>query len=582
MGKASRRKQLHRTDNSDHQGAALAATSRHLDPHAVYDEEDWMEVFRLLGRGPSRTVIQAWADGVIARISLVQSIDTAVKLVCNDPAAASQYLGYCDPCELLLLGYLVPEVPSAEQLAVGAAAWFDHLAAGPSRPVMLEFLDALATVEDATGEAIDSDWFSMRLAAELASRPLLARSLPAADRPRQALAGHPVTAGFATPDLPASPAPTELARWKASLGITPDLAGDGSPADALRVGADALSARGDRGWRREAVDALVALRVGYAANKPLDETIVTTEAWALGVPAHSELAEIVGLVMASVAAGESFDVAVSRVLAHPGARTPMAADASYRAQLGGTAADLLFAHTELRRVEFCCGAVVKMAASFAARMEEQKAAFEAKFGRPPTGDDPVFFDPDADDVRHIDPDTLHVELIEALTAVGVSAQALRATAATDLFPARPGCFVSAAFEAEYRAALAGAFAADGVTDPAVIDATMQADGALLESAAANEMLRDASCSPATGATLATGAFGEAVREAVEVTLDHALDLAGPAREALAGRARELAFAWSGLTYAERVARVFDAWDAGGAEIADLPAAACLAVAARAA
>lgn len=49
----------------------------------------------------------------------------------------------------------------------------------------------------------------------------------------------------------------------------------------------------------------------------------------------------------------------------------------------------------------------------------QFAAFEAKFGRPPTGDDPVFFDPNADQPAPIPEDRLTALMVSAMTEAGI-------------------------------------------------------------------------------------------------------------------------------------------------------------------
>ena len=51
-------------------------------------------------------------------------------------------------------------------------------------------------------------------------------------------------------------------------------------------------------------------------------------------------------------------------------------------------------------------------------MEEQAQRFRDKFGRDPRPEDPIFFDPDADEPRPLDPDTVTREMTEGLRQAG--------------------------------------------------------------------------------------------------------------------------------------------------------------------
>jgi len=55
-----------------------------------------------------------------------------------------------------------------------------------------------------------------------------------------------------------------------------------------------------------------------------------------------------------------------------------------------------------------------------ARYERQLAAFREKFGRDPNDDDPIFFDPDADEPVPLSDEKYERMMIEALTEVGIS------------------------------------------------------------------------------------------------------------------------------------------------------------------
>jgi hypothetical protein len=54
-------------------------------------------------------------------------------------------------------------------------------------------------------------------------------------------------------------------------------------------------------------------------------------------------------------------------------------------------------------------------------LERQRKAFREKFGRDPGPEDPVFFDPKADDPRPIDQDMLAATVMDAMKAAGIEA-----------------------------------------------------------------------------------------------------------------------------------------------------------------
>lgn len=52
-------------------------------------------------------------------------------------------------------------------------------------------------------------------------------------------------------------------------------------------------------------------------------------------------------------------------------------------------------------------------------LEHQREDFRKKFGRDPGPGDPIFFDPDADEPRPIDPEKLERDMIEIMARAGV-------------------------------------------------------------------------------------------------------------------------------------------------------------------
>ena len=62
---------------------------------------------------------------------------------------------------------------------------------------------------------------------------------------------------------------------------------------------------------------------------------------------------------------------------------------------------------------------IKMSEALRTQMIAQRQRFIDKFGREPTGDDPVFFDPDADTPQRIDENVMERALIGSMQEAGV-------------------------------------------------------------------------------------------------------------------------------------------------------------------
>jgi hypothetical protein len=67
-------------------------------------------------------------------------------------------------------------------------------------------------------------------------------------------------------------------------------------------------------------------------------------------------------------------------------------------------------------------------------LNTQFEAFKKKFGRYPSGDDPIFFDPDADVPIPIDSDFVADEVARAMRSAGIDEKRIYATRKTGLMP----------------------------------------------------------------------------------------------------------------------------------------------------
>ena len=67
-------------------------------------------------------------------------------------------------------------------------------------------------------------------------------------------------------------------------------------------------------------------------------------------------------------------------------------------------------------------------------LRDQLQRFEEKFGRPPEGDDPIFFDPDADTPQLVSPAKAENAIVEAMQKIGLDPAFIYAHQQTGLIP----------------------------------------------------------------------------------------------------------------------------------------------------
>ncbi len=87
-------------------------------------------------------------------------------------------------------------------------------------------------------------------------------------------------------------------------------------------------------------------------------------------------------------------------------------------------------------------------------IEEMRQAFITKFGREPGPNDPLFFDPDADEPRPLDPAQLQSELVAAMRESGVHEAVIHAFKKTGLIVSGENVSMFSPSDlAEYEAAI---------------------------------------------------------------------------------------------------------------------------------
>ena len=203
------------------------------------------------------------------------------------------------------------------------------------------------------------------------------------------------------------------------------------------------------------------------------------------------------------------------------------------------------------------GKVIRMDREQAAMLEAQLRRFEKKFGRPPGPEDPLFFDPDADEPQPVSLMGMETETVGMLEAAGICPAWIYAYQHTGgLLPRPDGSFASARDQAEWDDVVSRYVK---VHQPgATID--HQAETRKLQSIMTIMTWRMAADDPAYGAAMAAqldtaamspGTDSALLREYLRACAD---ELGGTLRSdpVIAQAAAEHARAWGGASLASRL------------------------------
>ena len=241
----------------------------------------------------------------------------------------------------------------------------------------------------------------------------------------------------------------------------------GDPSAALRA-ADDLQLR-------SAIDAmsplllLGALRMGLAVGQPRGEALRQALPWALGLPDTSPLQPVTDLLIASASRHAARDAdpdgtdertggldTLGQVLTLPQADQPiLPGDGQWRGRPGIAVAALAMA-AGVHEVPFETSRLVALDQTSAQLLRAQAEAFELKFGRPPGPDDPLFFDPDADEPTALTADRFDEESTRALAGMGTSPLLITAATLAGMEPPMNGSFPNRSMQRDWDAAIVAA------------------------------------------------------------------------------------------------------------------------------
>jgi hypothetical protein len=191
-------------------------------------------------------------------------------------------------------------------------------------------------------------------------------------------------------------------------------------------------------------------------------------------------------------------------------------------------------------------------------LQSQRRRFEDKFGRPPGPQDPIFFDPDADEPQPLPVTGMETATVAMLEAAGISPAWIYAYQNTGgLLPGPDGTFASPSDRAEWHQAVSRYASLHQPGQPP----DHQAETRKLRSALAMMTMQMAADDPGYGAALAArltdtaapaGSDTAMVREFLHDAAGY-LDRQLAARPGVRAAAGEYARAWAGADLAAKLA-----------------------------
>jgi len=363
-----------------------------------------------------------------------------------------------DPLDTLFLGTVWPrQLRDGYEFANARTAWLAALRQTPHWAGIERFVREAVTASEEHDLPVDDGELMLLLAGRLEAAGLDQRTLPRRLLPDMLLAGSRVALGGPPADLalPAPPpdAPAQVARLRAATGLLVEH--DGTAVDALREGLGMFAQVG-LDVRADPVVLLPALYAALAAagHEDLSEAGERAVAWAIGLAEGSPLIPVTDVLLAASERGLDADATLAHLFGIPAFSQPVRArDRGWHSwpgtELPGLAFDLGYSQITARS-----GTIVRADPDTAAALQAQLRRFEEKFGRPPGPDDPVFFDPDADEPRPMPMAGLEAATVSMLETSGISPAWIYAYQHTGgLLPRPNGTFATPRDRAEWQEAV---------------------------------------------------------------------------------------------------------------------------------
>jgi len=462
-----------------------------------------------------------------------------------------------DPLDTLFLGTSWPgQFRDVYEFGNARTAWLRLMRITGHWAGIERFVHEVVAASEAHELPVDEGELMLLAVGRLEDAGLDRRKLPAALLPRTALANARFLTGpdrdLALPPPPADAAERVAKFWASTNAELPH---DGTAVDALREG---LYMLGNAGLETRQ-DTIVLLPALYAALVARDDEELTeagerAETWALGLPEDSPLVPIVDVMLIAARRDLDVDATLGHLFAVQTFDKPVStSDRTFTADPGTALIELAF-ELGYRQVISRERKTMRLDEDANALLQAQIRGFEEKFGRPPGPDDPIFFDPDADEPRPIQLIDLKAKTTAMLEAAGISGAWIYAYQHTQgLLPRPDGTFNSEADRREWDEAIERYLR----THP---DETLDQDEQLsrLRTALALMSLRGVSDDPALASSLVQRLTsgkdldGEADVVAEYLHTSSKSLVARLQEKPIADTAVELARAWSGSALAQQV------------------------------
>jgi hypothetical protein len=467
-----------------------------------------------------------------------------------------------DPLDALVLGTVWPrQMRDGYEFGNVRTAWLAALRGTAHWAGIERFVRVVITASEEHGLPVDDGELMLLVAGRLEAAGLDQRKLPRQLLPGALLAGSRVALGGPSVGLVLPEPPPDAAEQAARLwaGTQVPLERDGTAADALREGLGMLS-RAGIDVRAEVVTMLPALYAALAASgdEELSEAGERAVAWAVGLPEDSPLVPVTDVLLAAPQLGLDPDAALEHLFGIPAFTQPVRPqDRHWHSWPGTELPDLAF-ELGFRQVDTLDSTIMRLDPGAADALESQCRRFEDKFGRPPGPDDPLFFDPDADEPQPLPATGVETATVAMLEAAGISPAWIYACQNTGgLLPGPDGTFATASDRAEWDEAVsryASLHRSGQLPDH-------EAETRKLRSALAMMTMQMAADDPGYGAALAARLTGTAapagsdtamVREFLHDAAGY-LDRQLAARPGVRAAAGEYARAWAGADLAAKLA-----------------------------
>ncbi len=363
-----------------------------------------------------------------------------------------------DPLDTLFLGTVWPrQLHDGYEFANARTAWLAALRDTAQWAGIERFVREVVTASGEHDLPADDGELMLLLAGRLEAAGLDQRTLPRRLLPDMLLAGSRVAVGGPPADLALAAPPPDAAQQVARLWAATQLPveHDGTAVDALREGLGML-ARAGIDVRADPVVLLPALYAALVAadHEDLSEAGERAVAWAVGLAAGSPLIPVTDVLLAAPERGLDADATLAHLFAIPAFSQPVRAqDRGWHSWPGTDLPGLAFG-LGYPQITTLSGTLVRADPDTAAALHAQLRRFEEKFGRPPGPDDPVFFDPDADQPRPIPAAGLEAATVVMLEAAGISPAWIYAYQNTGgLLPRPDGTFATPRDRAEWDEAV---------------------------------------------------------------------------------------------------------------------------------